>query len=143
MPAKLADDDAEKKVPPTPGWVMIVLIVLLLGLAGTTVKLLLYPSPPEAWSRVYAAPGMPAEEVNKILSESQAIMDSVKTSATGTVESWSLKHRTGTWSTQVTLKKTDKGEVFDSALLRCDVTNLPSCTRTWEFPEKSDGKKEK
>ncbi len=115
---------------------MTILVLVLLGLMALTAKLSLYPTMPAEWVKVFNTPQMPMAEVNKQLAESHAVMDSVKAGVDDTVETWSLKHRTGSWSAKVTLVKSDKGVVFGNAEVRCDVTNLPSFARTWVFPEK-------
>ena len=79
-------------------------------------------------------------EVNRILSESGAIIDSVKAKPDGSVETWNLKHRTGSWKIIVNLKKTPEGVVYDSETVTCDISHLPSFTRTWEYPVGGVGK---
>ncbi|WP_395753834.1 hypothetical protein [Prosthecobacter sp.] len=144
MPAKPQDAAAaaaknDDKLPPTPAWVMTILILVLLGLAAVTTKLALYPSMPAEWKKIFNTPQMPMADVNKQLAESHAVMESVKAALDDTVETWTLKHKTGAWSAKVTLVKSDKGLVYGHAEVSCDVTNLPSFKRTWVFPEK-DGK---
>ena len=128
-----ADTD---KLPPTSPKVMSVLIVLLLILVFATGKATFYPKPPVLWSSIHEKPNLPIDDVNRILLESHALLGSVKTEEGGASETWQLNHRTGTWSLQVNFKKTPEGLVYDSEQVRCDISNFPSFTRTWDYPEK-------
>ena len=127
--------DPDEKVPPTPPAVMAILILVLIGLMIATGRAALYPPMPPTWKTIHETPAMPMAEVNRILSESGAIIDSVKAKPDGSIETWNLKHRTGTWKITVDLKKTPEGVVYSSETVRCDISNLPSFTRTWEYPE--------
>ena len=114
---------------------MAVLITILLILMGLTAQKSLYPTPPKAWERVHSAPALPMADVNKMLSDSGAIIESVKALPDGTVENWQLRHRTGQWKLTVNLKKTPAGVMYRSSTITCEISHLPSFTRTWEYPE--------
>ncbi|OYW74400.1 MAG: hypothetical protein B7Z37_18045 [Verrucomicrobia bacterium 12-59-8] len=131
--------DSDEKIPPTPPAVMAVLIVVLLCLMGATFKYTFYPNPPPAWSKIHDTPAMPMADVNKILSESGAVIDTIKAVPGGSVETWQKSHRTGTWQIIVNLKQTPAGAVYASEQVRCDISNFPSFTRTWEYPEPAPG----
>lgn len=138
MPDKTAKtaaaSDKDEKLPPTPPGVMAVLIVILIGLMFATYRACFYPSPPAAWQTIHEKPDLPMTQVNEILSKSGATIDSIKPQPDGTLETWQLKHRTGTWTIEVRLKKTPAGVVYSSEQVRCYITNFPSFTRTWDYP---------
>lgn len=118
---------------------MVVLIVILIGLMFATYRAYFYPSPPAAWKTIHEKPDLPMAQVNDILSKSGATIDSIKPLPEGTVETWQLKHRTGTWTIEVRLKKTPAGVVYESEHTTCYITNFPSHTRTWDYPEPAQG----
>jgi hypothetical protein len=127
---------SETPIPRTSPWVLAILIVLLLGLVGATVKMALYPSPPAAWKSIHEKPNLPVEEVNRLLVESGARIAPVKMKGAGGTETWELARRLGLWSIVVNFKKTPAGLVYGSEVVKWEVANFPSLTRTWEFPVK-------
>lgn len=138
MPDKTAKtataSDKDEKLPPTPPAVMAVLIIILIGLMFATYQAYFYPSLPATWKAIHEKPDLPMTQVNDILSKSGATIDSIKPLPEGTLETWQLKHRTGTWTIEVRLKKTPAGVVYGSEQVRCYITNFPSFTRTWDYP---------
>lgn len=134
---KATASDSEDKLPPTPPGVMAVLIVILIGLMFATYRAYFHPSPPATWKTIHEKPDLPMTQVNEILSKSGATIDSIKPFPDGTLETWQLKHRTGTWTMEVKLKKTPSGLVYASEQVRCYITNFPSFTRSWDYPATS------
>ena len=131
---KAASLDADEKIPPTPPGVLAILIVILIGLMIATGYACFYPSVPSSWKTIHETPNLPMAQVNDILSKSGASVDSIKQVPDGTLETWQFKHRTGTWTIEVKLKKTPTGVVYSSEKVSCYITNFPSFTRTWEYP---------
>lgn len=129
-----AATDSGEKLPSTPPAVMAVLIVILIGLMAATYRAYFYPSPPAVWKTIREKADLPMTQVNEILSKSGATIDSIKPLPEGTVETWQLKHRTGTWTLEIRLKKTPAGLVYGSEKMSCYITNFPSFTRTWDYP---------
>lgn len=136
---KATANGSDEKLPPTPPAVMAVLILILIGLMVTTYRACFYPSPPATWKTIHEKADLPMVQVNEILSKSGATVDSIKPQPEGTVEVWQLKHRTGTWTLEVRLKKTPTGVVYSSEKMSCYITNFPSYTRTWEYPTPAEG----
>ena len=131
--------DSDEKLPPTPPAVMAVLVLILLGLMAATFKYTFYPVLPAAWSKIHETPAMPMADVNKILSDSGGIIDSIKAVPGGSIETWKKPHRTGTWQITVNLKNSPAGVVYASEQVRCDITHFPSFTRTWDYPPPPPG----
>lgn len=128
---KTADPDS---LPPTSPKTMAVLIVILLGLMAATFKVALYPSPPAAWARLHEPATLSVADANKLLSDSGAVIESIKSADSITTETWNMRHRTGQWTILVCFSKTPKGDVIQSVHIRNEISRLPTFTRTWDFP---------
>ena len=129
---KLADPDT---LPPTSPKTMAVLILILICLMAATIKAALYPAQPAAWTPLHVPHAQSVADTNTLLSKSGAIIEGIRTSANITTETWNLRHRTGQWSILVRLSKTPTGDVVQSIRIRCEISHLPSFTRTWDYPE--------
>jgi hypothetical protein len=129
---KIADPDS---LPPTSPKTMAVLILILICLIIATAKAAFAPGQPAAWSRLHAPAAISVADANKLLSDSGAVIENIKPSADITTETWNMQHRTGRWTILVRFAKTPKGDVIQSVQIRCEISHLPSFTRTWDYPE--------
>jgi hypothetical protein len=132
---KAAETNSAPPIPRTSPVVLAVLILVLIGLVCATVKMTFYPSQPAALDRLHDPKGLSVADANELLSKSGAILDSVKAGVDTTTETWTYKHRTGSWGILVHFSKTAAGDVIDHVQMRCDVSNFPSFTRTWDYPK--------
>ncbi len=126
--------DPDYQPAPSSPKTMAILILILIGLMVATFRAALYPAPPAAWARLHDPSAISVADANKLLSDSGAYIDSIKPTTDLTTETWGLKHRTGTWTLLVRFKKTPKADVIQSVQIRCDISHLPSLTRTWDYP---------
>lgn len=128
---KKADPDS---LPPTSPRTMAVLILILIALMVATFKAALYPSPPAAWQPLQDPQARSVADTNTLLSKSGAVIESIKTTADITTETWTMRHRTGTWTVLVRFAKTPKGDAVQSIHIRSEISHLPAFTRTWDYP---------
>lgn len=128
-----ASADADK-LPRTSPRTLAILILVLIGLIAANIRAYFYPSEPGAWARIHDPSTLSVAEANRILSESGAFIDSIKTTDNITTETWAYKNRSGTWTIIVRFAKKPTGDTITSVQIRSDINHFPSFTRTWDYP---------